>query len=329
MPLLPIWNPQCEPSEHAGYESEPDDALFLKKFEDRVAKTIHDFQLIPHNAKVLVAVSGGKDSLATLYMLKKLGYPVEAVTIDVHIGCYTKKNLENVKKFCAQHNVKLHAFEFREAYGYSVCYIQSILKQAGHSFTSCTVCGVLRRRLLNKIARDMKADVIATGHNRDDEVQAILMNWLKNKQALNARLGPMSSMVDDESFIPRIKPLYTTSEADVIRYTQMLDFPVHYGRCPCSVDGLRHQIRQFLSALEELYPRAQENIMNFFLKQLPLLKERHKSERLIHQCSTCGEPSSTAVCRSCQILVLLQEVTKGADFTNTELAPVSGPELAE
>ncbi|MDO8660712.1 MAG: TIGR00269 family protein [Candidatus Woesearchaeota archaeon] len=312
LPILPIWNPECNPEEQEQYVSQPDDALVVQVFENRVKKTIDDHQLISKNAQVLVAVSGGKDSLATLFVLKKLGYAVEAVTIDVHIGCYTKKNLENVRKFCANHEIKLHVFEFRKEYGYSVCYMQSVLKNAGHEFTSCTVCGVLRRRLLNKLARERKATVIATGHNMDDEVQAVLMNWATNKAGLNARLGPLAKN-RDEGLVPRIKPLYFTPEEDVIRYTKILNFPVHYGRCPCSVEGLRFAMRNFVAELEKINPDCKKNLLQYFLNnkpQTPVLPVQSQ----LNSCTHCGEPASSSVCRSCQILGLLNEVTKD---TNT------------
>ncbi len=323
MNVLPILNPSCPPDEHEHYIAQPDDALFVQAFEERIAKTIAEFTMIPSGARVLVAVSGGKDSLATLYVLKKLGYAVEAITIDVHIGCYTKKNFENVQLFCSQHAIKLHAFEFRKEYGYSVCYIQTVLQEAGHSFTSCTVCGVLRRRLLNRSARELHANAIATGHNMDDEVQAVLMNWFKNNQELNNRIGA-TSPAETEEFIPRIKPLYFTPEEDVIRYTKILNFPVHYGRCPCSVTSTRFQIRGFLAELEKMYPHCNENILRFFLAH----KKPGVKRITLFACAECGEPCSGGSCRSCQLLALLREASQGKHFVVREVAPLATPELA-
>ncbi len=330
MSLLPVWNPECSPDEHEPYVIQPGDELFVQHFEKQVKNTIDEYHLINEHARVLVAVSGGKDSLATLFVLKKLGYAIEAVTIDVHIGCYTKKNLENVRAFCTTHQIKLHVFEFRQEYGYSVCYMQSVLKQAGHEFTSCTVCGVLRRRLLNKLAREIKANVIATGHNMDDEVQAVLMNWVTNKPGLNARLGPITKN-RDEGLVPRIKPLYFTPEDDVIRYTKILNFPVHYGRCPCSVDGLRHAMRLFVAELEKTTTHCKQHVLDYFLKHVQNHASPVSTTQHIRACEQCGEPSSSSVCRSCQILSLLTTITKEKNQTekNEQASKIlSAPEVA-
>ena len=108
--------------------------------------------MISTSDKVAVAVSGGKDSSVLLYILKKLGYDIEAVTVNSNIGCYSDTNLENIKKVCGDLGVKLHVADFKENYGKSVCYMTDVLEEKGMKLGTCTVCGVLRRRLLNKAA---------------------------------------------------------------------------------------------------------------------------------------------------------------------------------
>jgi len=273
------------------------DETFIASFELAVKKTIAEFKLIEPNDKVLVAVSGGKDSTVLLYVMKKLGYDVEALTIDVHIGCYTKQNFENIKKFCAQLGVKLHAFSFREEYGYSVCYITSLLKEKNKPLGSCTVCGVLRRRILNRAAREAGFSKIATGHNLDDEAQTIFMNIIKNKMDLNARLGPNPSLVEDDGFVQRIKPLYFIPEEDISKYSKMHAFPVHYGRCPCSLSSTRNTLRSLLAP-----PEIKFNIMSWFRKNLPIIREKFKGTGVLGRCSVCSEPASSSVCRACSIV---------------------------
>lgn len=276
----------------------------IKKFENNVRKTIKKFNLLTKKDKILVAVSGGKDSTAVLYLLKKRGYDIEALTIDVLIGKYTKQNQENIKHFCQEHNIKLHIVSFRKEFGYSLCYIKSILKSKGLDLKSCTICGVLRRYLINKYAKQLKADKLVTGHNMDDEAQAFMMNMFKNTMWLAARLGPKTGLKESKHFIQRIKPFYLTSNKDIISYSKLMHFPVTFGECPCSSDSFRRFIKEMLNKWEKKNPEIKKNIIDYFLKILPNLKSQFKAGE-IRRCEKCKEPSSHKLCKTCQIIARL------------------------
>lgn len=276
-------------------ESLPKDGQFIADVERRVAQTIQEFDLMDKEETILVAVSGGKDSTVLLHILKKLGYDVEAITIDAHIGCYTKENLEKVTKFCNDCNVKLHVFSFREEYGHSLCDMTKILKKNNKPLGSCTVCGVLRRRILNQAARKVGWKKIATGHNMNDEAQTIFMNIMKSKMNQNARLGPNPEGIGD-GFVQRIKPLYFISEEDIAMYSKMHAFPVNYGKCPCSLSSTRNNLKDFLT------PEMNKNILAWFKKVLPKLQKKYKGTGRVGECTACGEPSSRKICRACDIV---------------------------
>ena len=296
-----------------------DDENFAAEIEQRVQKTIKDYQLFSKGDKIVVAVSGGKDSTMVLHLLKKLGYDVSAVTVDAHIGCYTQQNLENIRSVCKKLDVNLHEIPFRKVFGASLCYIRDYLKEKGHAFRSCTICGVLRRYLLNKKARSLKATKLVLGHNLDDEAQVVLMNLMKNHPELNARLGPKVDQMKDARFVPRVKPLYFVREDEVVRYSKLSRFPVKYGTCPCSVEGFRHAVRKFLDEYEASHPKVKENIMKVFIDKREQLQKKFATTEKPSFCLQCDEPASDSLCRACKLLNLMHEPSESGKLGAAQL----------
>lgn len=277
------------------------DIEFIKRFEDKVESTIKEYNLLNPDDKVIVAVSGGKDSTTALYLLHKMGYNVEGLVIDQLLGEYSKRNLGNIREFCRVNGIRLHVVYMKDEYGCSVCYMKSVLDGKGIKLNSCTICGVIRRSILNEKGRELGATKIATGHNLDDEAQTVFMNLVRGDLDRSARLGPIAGVVRDKKFIPRVKPLYFCLESEVERYSRINGFPVVYEPCPCSIDSYRTSIKKILSRIESKEPGSKESIIKTFLGIRPLLKENQVSGKIL-ECSVCGEPSSNDVCKKCVIL---------------------------
>lgn len=283
--------------------AEPRDEAFITQFHHRVEQTIREHRLFTQQSRVLVAASGGKDSTALLHALKQLGYTIEAVTVDARIGCYTEENLKNLRRFCQELGIVLHEIDFKKEFGMALCHLRDRLHAAGYDYKSCHVCGVLRRYLINKKAKELQPDAIATGHNLDDEAQVVMMNLLRGTVEFAARLGPKSGLSEESSrFVQRVKPFYFTREADVVRYAKMMQLPVKYGMCPCSSDSYRREIRNLFSIFPHT-ERAKENIMSAFMQVLPRLKEHYRvQEKELRECLVCSEPASNEVCNACSLL---------------------------
>lgn len=292
---------KCIKCDEDQYESGFCKNHFENYFESKVRKTFRKFKLASKNDLIGVAVSGGKDSTVLLYVLKKLGYKIEAITSNANIGDYSKTNLELLKKFCKQYEIKLHIINFTEEYGHSLCYIRDVLKEKGHRLQSCVICGVFRRKILNKYSKKYKFNYLATGHNLDDEVHSFLMNIFRNDTNRVIRGGPIAGISKSKKFVPRIKPLYLHTENEIIAYSKLKGFKVKYTRCPCSTKAFRREFRDMLEPYVKKHPDALYNIINFYQNTiLPLKKDIKNVE--INSCEICGEPASQNVCKNCEII---------------------------
>ena len=287
---------------------------FFNYFENKVFKTIKKYKLIQKDDKVCVATSGGKDSLAVLYMTMKYcrKYNIDffALAIDEGIKDYRDHTLDDLNTFCKQYDIKLNVISFKERFGSG---LDELTEKAINKFgrKPCTVCGILRRTLLNKGSRELKATKLVTGHNLDDESQSLLMNLLKGNMGHNASLGPITGLSNNNSFVPRVKPLYLISEKETRLFAFLKGFEVHFNECPNIHLSFRASVRDQLNEIENKNPGSKNGMVNAFLEILPDLKEKYKSKRKEFQfCTRCGEPCSGEICNTCKLEEELELKTK-------------------
>ncbi len=268
------------------------------KLEAQVKNTLKKIGL-SKKEKILVALSGGKDSALTAYLLKKSGYNIEGIHIDLKMGKYSKDCLEGVKKLCENLEINFHVYDVKKEMGSSMCYIRSAV-QSRHKGTikNCAICGVIKKWILNKEARKLKFKKIATGHNLDDEVQTILINIFKGNLGLSASTGVITKNIKDKKFVTRIKPLFYILEDDIREYVKKKKLPVVFDKCPCAIDSYRIQVRNFL---EKVSGEEKRNIMKNFEKLSPKIKKKNFK---INYCEICGEPSRKNICKKCELFNL-------------------------
>ncbi len=282
-------------------------AEFIQYFEKKVLKTIKKYKLINRNEKLCVAASGGKDSTAVLYLVKKYflkhDIPLEnlfALVIDEGIELHRNESLKNLDKFCQDENITLIRANVKENFQTNIDESAEKIRKLGRK--PCMVCGIWRRYLLNKYARLNGAKRLATGHNMDDEAQAIMMNQFKANIALTANLGPISGRQDHSHFVRRIKPLYFCTNDEVEMYCKVKGWELDFCDCLYSQEGYRSQIKKMLNEFENKYPGTKHGIVKSFLSILPLLKEKAKTEiGEIQKCEKCGEPANNKVCKACEL----------------------------
>lgn len=279
---------------------------FTEYFENKVFKTIRQFNLLEKEENIGVALSGGKDSLTLLHILNKLAkqnpkLKIAAIAINEGIESYREKTLETAKDFCLKNNVPLKIYSYEEEFGMPLDNMLKIL-----DVKPCTICGIFRRYLLNKKSKELGFTKLATGHNLDDEAQSILMNQFKNNIQASARLGPKVGIELNKNFVQRIKPLYLCTEKEVATYAFINNLLDSYSECPNVIKSYRAQVRDSLNDLEAKFPGTKYSIVNSFLQILPSLKERFKGEK-VNFCKECQEPASKDKCNTCRFVEKLEK----------------------
>ncbi|MEM3609678.1 MAG: ATP-binding protein [Candidatus Anstonellales archaeon] len=272
--------------------------------ETIVEETISTFNILEKNDKIMVLMSGGKDSTTVAYILKKLGYNLTALHVNFGYGIWSKQNEENVKKFCESNSIKLKAIKFEEYSGKSMKEIRDILKLTDNR-RWCFTCGILRRKLFNYVARMEISTKVATGHNMNDEIQNILMNFLTGNKIAFTRFWPIVKTSKSEKLIPRIKPLFFVPEELIKAYSILKKFPVIYMPCPCSYNAFRGEIEKFINNEITDYKERYKILSKAFLLKEEI-KKRIKQNN-VKECKLCGEPSSNEICMPCSLMEKYQK----------------------
>jgi tRNA-5-methyluridine54 2-sulfurtransferase len=288
---------------------------FLNYFEKKVFKTINKYKLVSRDDVVCVAASGGKDSLTVLYLLKKYfeknNFDIKnlsALSIDEGIKGYRNVTLQHLQDFCTKHNVPLEVQSFKDNFTITLDdAIPIIQKKTGKK--PCNICGAWRRYLLNTFAKKMGATKVVTGHNLDDEAQAVLMNTFKANNKQSSKMGPISGLKTHAGFVQRVKPLYFCTEKETRLYTFIKQIKVDNAECPNVTQSYRADIRDMLNSFEAKYPGTKTGIINSFLYTLPLLKEHHTNSNNMEtspkKCEVCSEPSQKTICNACELVALI------------------------
>ena len=272
---------------------------FTNYFEKKVKWTIENFTLINKDEKVVVAASGGKDSMTVLHILNKLSYNITALAIDEGIANYRNNTLKLLKNYCEKNKIKSNVASYKDWVNHTLDQIIDKTNQR-----PCSVCGAFRRYLLNFHAKNF--DVLVTGHNNDDEAQAVLMNLTKNNiDALN-RQGPVSGNGITKKFTKRVKPLYLCSEKEVMFYSSINKLTIDFNCCPNIGKSFRLRLKRSLNNIEKMSNKdIKNNIVDWFLKYKQ--KNTRDTKKKYTKCFVCGENSTQKICKACQYKQILIE----------------------
>ena len=270
----------------------------IARIEDAVRCEIRSAGGFQSGERIAVAFSGGKDSSVLLHLLVNVvkpetGIDLVAVTIDEGIAGYREATVQAAKDIATRLGVPHRIVSFGAAFGRN---LDSLL--AGREGRACTVCGVLRRRLLQKAARDLGADRLATGHCLDDEAEAVVMNWLRGDLYRVAGIRPSGG---ESRMVPRIKPLSRLSEKEVVSYALLHDLAPELPECPYARHALRTGVRGIVHRAERAAPGTMARVVagqaGLEARLSGLLPPASFST-----CPDCGEPVLGGACRACALL---------------------------
>jgi uncharacterized protein (TIGR00269 family) len=278
---------------------------FVEWFATMTQRSIEKFRMFSMADKVLVAVSGGKDSLALWDVLLTLGYRVEGIYIglgiDEEIG-YSDKSLEMCRRFVDGHHPEavLHTVDIGAEYGQTVPEL-AISTQRGRG-KPCAVCGLIKRHVMNRIARDGEFAAIATGHNLDDEVAVLMQNTLHWQTGYLARQAPV--LPEQEGLARKVKPFVRIYEREAAAYTLVRGIDYIYDECPFAKGSTTNFYKELVNQLELKSPGAKQQFYLQFLRARDAGKVTFADVEQfeLQPCVRCSQPTTAGdICAFCRL----------------------------
>jgi uncharacterized protein (TIGR00269 family) len=277
------------------------EAHFIEDVERKVKKEMRKQVMVERGDKIAVALSGGKDSSALLYILTKIfqnrtDLEFIAIAVDEGIHGYRSITLSNAEEVAEGLGVDFFRYSFEEEFGFTLDEIVAReFEQA-----PCTFCGILRRRIVDKKAKELGVTKVATAHNLDDEVQTILINYIRGDIE---RLGRLRGR--REEFVPRIKPLRGVPEKEVALYALIAGIPVLTVSCPYAPRSFRFTVKKMLNEFERKHPGTRYSVMRGYERLSEFLPATQSERKLVH-CARCGEASASRRCKACEIQEMMK-----------------------
>lgn len=263
----------------------------------QVEKAISDHSMIEPGQRVLVAVSGGKDSLALWDMLVELGYEADGLYIALGIGGYSDESREYTERFAAQRGLRLRVVSLREDYGFDVPTAAAATRRV-----PCSACGLTKRHLFDSAALEGEYDVVATGHNLDDEAAVLLGNTLHWDIEYLARQLPV--LPARPGFPKKVKPLVRLTERETAAWCIVRNIDYIVEECPMAAGNRHLGYKETLNRLESRSPGTKASFyLNFIERMAPLIADQRLAESgELGRCAECGAPTTQAVCAFCALV---------------------------
>ncbi len=269
---------------------------FLHHCEEQVRRAIDAHRMFEPSDRVLVAVSGGKDSLALWDMLTHAGYQADGLYLGLGIDEYSDTSLQYTRAYATDHRLTLREIDLRDDYGYRVPEAAAATRRA-----PCGACGLSKRHLFNSAAIEHGYDVVATGHNLDDEAAVLLGNVLRWDVGYLGRQQPV--LPEAPGFVRKVKPLVRLSERETAAYCVLRGIEYQVEECPMA-DGNRHLgYKEILNAIEARSPGTKAAFLFGFVERghARFAADAAGERDELGACEVCGAPTTGAVCAFCRL----------------------------
>lgn len=277
---------------------------YLEWVPEQTERFIKKYGMFGRDEKILVAVSGGKDSLSLWDILWRLGYRADGLYIglgiDGGIG-YSDESYRLSEEFARERGLTLRVVDVAGEYGHSI----PVLSETSHRGKGkpCAVCGLTKRHEMNRIARDSGYDVLATGHNLDDEAATLFGNTLNWSADYLLRQGPV--LPESPGLTRKVKPLCRFYEKEMTAYALLSHIKYIYEECPFAVGATSIYYKELLNQMENQRPGVK---LTFYLRFLEarrdgLFAQGPQTLNMLDACPTCGQPTSApGACSFCRMI---------------------------
>jgi len=290
---------------------------FEKNIEKNIYKTISKYKMLNSYDKIIVALSGGKDSFTLLYNLsiiqKNLYNPKQliALTIDEGIKEYRENSIKNAIEICKELNIEHYIISFKEKVGLTLDEIINIKKKHPDYKYACNYCATIRRRLLNDGAKELGGNILAMGHNLTDIAETFTMNILYKRFHLiaNQYLFKKENSRVNQFFIKKISPLMRIPEEEIFLYANIKKFNYYPSHCPYRERDpiIRKRVLDFIQECKKYSPEIEFNLLSGFL-ELSAILYNHDEKIEYLTCQSCGYPcTNTSICTFCSYLKELNQ----------------------
>jgi uncharacterized protein (TIGR00269 family) len=287
---------------------------YIEWVPEQTERFIEKYEMFARGERILLAVSGGKDSLALWDVLLRLGYQADGLYIGLGIEGpigYSRNSLELCRQFAEGRGASLQVVDVAEVYGGTIPEAFGI-SHRGHG-KPCSVCGLSKRYIMNRAAYDGGYAVLVTGHNLDDEAAVLMQNTLHWQTGYLARQAPVLREASREGLARKAKPFCRFYERETAAYAILRGIDYIYDECPHAAGSNTIYYKELLNKLEEDRPGAK---LQFYLSFLEAksqgLFERASSEVVLHACHRCGQPTSApGECAFCRLWDKVRAVKSG------------------
>ena len=290
---------------------------FIESIENEIYQTVIHYQMLKPEDRIIVGLSGGKDSISLLHNLTKIKEkigntePIIALTIDEGIRDYRKNSIEDAKQYCQRYNIEHKIISFKERVGKNLDEILLLKRGTDTERYTCNYCATIRRRLLNEEAKNLGGSVLALGHNLTDITETFLMNILHKRHQLiaNQYLFKTETTEAKKHFIKKITPLIKIPEEEIFLYANLEHLKYYPSHCPYREEDpiLRKRVLDFILKIKKILPEVEYNLFESFQRISEKLYNLLPNQEY-QECKICGYPSGklSQLCTYCNLLESLR-----------------------